>query len=704
MNLSEHPLHRLFCPRRVAVVGASANLDSLTGRTIKVMKRFGFSGDLFPVNPKYDQVGGYQCYKNLADIPGSADVAVISVKANIVPSVLETCIAKGIPNAVIYSSGFAETGNKKLQEQILSIARSGKIRILGPNCQGLLNLAEKTPLTFTGALLDVDPPKAGHVAFVSQSGAFGFSSFGVGLDHGVNYRYVVTTGNQADVDAVECASYVICDPQVRLLMMYLEGIGDGQRFLQMVKDARERNIAVAVLKAGRSPISQKAAQSHTAALTGDEAVWDAIFDQYGIIPMEDMDDITGIGQMFGARQRATGDRVAILTTSGGAGIVMADSLTDLKIQVPELSADTQKKMAENIPSFGSPRNPVDMTIQVSETPEKFQQVLKTAMNDPDVHMVVTALSMVIGKAGDVMADELIRNYQTAEKPQAVVWMIDQAHGGSFIQRLKDAGIPIFQSFRQCARSLRAMVNWHQLRALPKDEPVTGTPILQNYPPLMSEYDAKCLLSKYGIPVTREALCTNMEEAFDAADDIGFPLVLKGMSGKIMHKTEADVVRLDIRTLEELRQDFKKMRTNMQAQVADADIQGFLVGEMVKGGMECIVGIKRDPVFGPVVAVGLGGIYVEVLGDVSLRHAPVDEAEALRMIQELKGFGFLSGARGQKRKDTAALARIVSQVSKLACVEPDLLELDINPVFVMPEGQGAVAADALIVRNGQSHNH
>lgn len=701
MNCQNHHLSPLFTPRSITIVGASADLDSLTGRTLKAMQRFGYSGTVYPVNPKYDQVGGLQCYHDLSEIPAATDAALIGIKAHLVPSALEICAEKGIHHAIIYSSGFAETGDGSLQQRIIDIAREGKIRILGPNCQGLLNLAARIPLTFSGALYNIEPPAAGHIAFISQSGAFGFSSFGVGLNHGVRYRYVVTTGNQADIDAVECAGYVIRDPEVRLLMMYLEGIDEGERFLQVAQEARERNIAVAVLKAGRSPSAQKAARSHTAALTGDEAVWKAIFEQYGIIQLEDIDDIIGVGQLFGASPRTNGSSAAILTTSGGAGIVMADSLNDLKMSVPEFSVTSKKRIEEAIPDFGASRNPVDMTVQISEKPENFRHVLDTALEDPDIHMVVTALSMIVGEAGQVMAEELIRSYQDTPKPQAVVWMIDDEHGKKFIEQLKGAGVPVFQSFRQCARALKALVNWGQRRELASHKIELKSSLLSSFPSQLTEYDAKRLLARYDVPVTREYLCRDMEESFDAAEELGFPIALKGMSGEILHKTEAEVVHLDIRSFEELRHSLKKIRKNMKKHVSEEKIQGYLVQEMVKGGMECIVGMKRDPIFGPVVAVGLGGIYVEVLGDISLRHAPVNEEEALGMIQDLKGFGFLSGSRGQRHRDVYALAKIVSQVSQLACVEENLLELDINPVFVMPEGEGAVAADALVIRKNEN---
>ncbi len=695
--LLSHPLRKLFAPESIAIVGASSSLERLTGRTLRYLQSFGYGGAIYPINPKADVISGLPVHRNVTEVEGPVDLAILSIKAKLIPDALRACADKKIPFALIYSSGFSETGDRALQEEVSAIARDGGIRVLGPNCQGLANFAEGIPLTFSGALYEVPRPLPGHVALVSQSGAFGFSSFGVGLEHGVRFRYVATTGNQSDLDAVECADYVLEDPEVRLLMLYLEGLEDGAGFLRLVRKARERDIAVAVLKAGRSPSAREAAKSHTAALTGDDRVWSAVFSQYGVIPMEDIDDIIGIGQVLGAEKRMSGGRSAILTTSGGAGIVMADCLNDVGLSVPAFSHDTRSRIEAAIPPFGASRNPVDMTVQISEQPENFRSVFDAVQEDPELDSIVTSLSMIVGHAGDVMTDTMIESYAKSPKPQAAVWMIDHQHGGSFIERLKTAGIPIFQSFRQCARALRELNRWGAFKppAAPKVD--RNAPILPQWTEAMTEYDAKVFLSRYGIPVTRERLCLNLEEACDTAEELGFPVALKGMAASVLHKTEAGIVALDLRSFEELRGALKTVRKHLADYVGNGDVQGFLVSEMVRGGFECIVGVKRDPVFGPMIAVGLGGIYVEVLGDVSLRHGPVDEEEALNMIRQLKGYSFLSGTRGSKPRDIRALASIVSRVSRLASIETDLLELDINPVFVLEEGKGAVAADALVVK-------
>ena len=695
--LLSHPLRKLFAPESIAIIGASSSLERLTGRTLRYLQSFGYGGAIYPINPKADVISGLPVHRNVTEVEGPVDLAILSIKAKLIPDALRACADKKIPFALIYSSGFSETGDRALQEEVSAIARDGGIRVLGPNCQGLANFAEGIPLTFSGALYEVPRPLPGHVALVSQSGAFGFSSFGVGLEHGVRFRYVATTGNQSDLDAVECADYVLEDPEVRLLMLYLEGLEDGTGFLRLVRKARERDIAVAVLKAGRSPSAREAAKSHTAALTGDDRVWSAVFSQYGVIPMEDIDDIIGIGQVLGAEKRMSGGRSAILTTSGGAGIVMADCMNDVGLSVPEFSPVTRARVEAAIPPFGASRNPVDMTVQISEQPENFRSVFDAVQADPELDAAVTSLSMIVGHAGDVMTDIMIESYARSTKPQAAVWMIDRRHGGGFIEKLKAAGIPIFQSFRQCARALRALKGWGTFRPVEEPRDDASVPLLQEWKGSMTEYDAKVFLSRYGVPVTRERLCLNLEEACDAAEELGFPVALKGMAASVLHKTEAGIVVLDVRSFEELRGALKTVRKNLEEHAGEGGVQGFLVSEMVRGGFECIVGVKRDPVFGPMIAVGLGGIYVEVLGDVSLRHGPVDEEEALNMIRQLKGYSFLSGTPGRKPRDVRALARIVSRVSRLAVAETELLELDINPVFVLEEGKGAVAADALVVK-------
>ncbi|HPU69373.1 MAG TPA: acetate--CoA ligase family protein [Acetomicrobium flavidum] len=693
-------LGRLFRPKNIAIVGASSNLDSISGRPLKLLNRYNYKGGIFPVNPKYDSLHGFVCYPDVRSLPVSPDVVIIGVRANLVPDILEQCGEKNVPFVVIFSSGFAEADDPFLQEKIVSIAKKWNIRIVGPNCQGLVNFVDGVPLSFS-ASLDGEPLKPGNIAYVSQSGAFGFASFALSVDSGVNFRYVVTTGNQVDLDVVDFGRYIIEDKEVKLLILYLEGLEDGSKFLDLVQRAKEREIPVAVLKVGRSEVAKKAAKSHTAALTGDKAVWDAVFKQYGVISISDVEDIIDLGTIFSSPKRARGKNVAVLTTSGGAGIIMTDLLDDFGLEVPILSPEIQEKIKPYIPPFGSCLNPVDMTAQVINDPKGFPGCLDAVLECPDIDMVTVIISMITGESGRQMTEDLIAANKHTIKPINCSWLIDNKHGEAFLRQLKAEGIPLFQSLRRSAFALSALGKWNEVLSKPTTEiMVKGSPYLPNLPFMMTEYDSKRLLAYWGVPVTKERLCLSLEEALDASEEIGYPVALKVMSPQILHKTEAGAVALNLNGEEQIRNAYGRILENARKHCPDAQIEGVLVQEMVSDGLECMIGIKRDPIFGPIIVVGLGGIYVEVLKDVSMRRAPIDENMAYEMIGELKGYPLLAGARGQKRKDVKALAEVVSLVSKLACIENELEELDINPIFVLDEGKGVLVADALVLRKAK----
>lgn len=688
-------LKHLFFPRSVAIVGASANFESISGRPLKLLHRYGFRGRIYPVNPNHSQLMGYPCYPDLLSLPETPDVVLIGVRASLVPDILTQAAARRVPFAVIFSSGFAESGEITAQERLVEIASSGGVRLLGPNCQGLANLAEGIPLSFS-ASLDTDLRPAGNLAYVSQSGAFGFASFALAMQEGVGFRYVVTTGNQVDLDVVDMASYVLEDEAVEGLVLYLEGLNEGSRFLDLALTARKRDIPLAVLKVGKSETAKHAAKSHTAALTGDEQVWETIFHQFGILQLEDPDDIQDFGKMMVSKRRSKGRRVAVLTTSGGAGIIMTDRLDDAGLSVPPFPEEIQHRLVSFIPPFGSPRNPVDMTAQVINDPEGFSGCLSASLEGDLVDMGVVIISMITGHSGRRMAEDLSAFSQRTSKPLACCWLIDDEHGKENMALLEKARVPLFRSLRRSARGLAWVAQWSEdidpIPSFPSKEPRLTT-----LPERLTEHDAKLLLQDYGISTTRERLCRTLEEVLSAAHSIGFPVALKVMSPDIPHKTEAGVVELDLADDEDVKNAYGRLLENASRHVKGAEIQGILVQEMVSGGLEFFVGVKRDPLFGPMVLLGLGGIYVEVLKDFSMRKAPVSVKTALKMIRELRGFPLLEGVRGGVPRDQEALAEAVSRISFLAVNEDLLGELDVNPLFVMPKGKGVVAADALALR-------
>jgi len=678
-------------------VGASENPESISGRPLKLLKRYGFSGRIYPVNPRYASLGEWPCYPDLAALPETPDVVLVAVRAALVPEVLRGCVRRGVPAAILFSSGFAEAGEPEAQRRIVEIARSGGIRLLGPNCQGLVNLAEGIPLSFS-ASLDSDRRPRGPVAYVSQSGAFGFASFAMAAEAGTGFRYVVTTGNQADLDAVEIGRALLEDPEVRLLALYLEGLDEGGRFVDLLREAAERDLPVAILKAGRSETAREAARSHTAALAGDDAVWRAVFRQYGVIPLEDADDLADLGKWVTAGKRPRGNRAAILTTSGGMGIILSDACAEAGIAVPELSPPTREAVERCIPPFGSSRNPVDMTAQTINDPEGFSGCLRAVLDSPETDLVLTAISMITGTSGRRMAEDLIAAAGRTDRPLACCWLIDEEHGGENLARLREGGVPLFRSLRRAVRSLGGLLG---RRADPREpEPALPPSRLAGYPREMAEWSAKRFLAEQGLPIPREVLASDVSEALALFRSLAGPVALKVQSPDLPHKTEAGAVALNLSDEGAIREAWTRILASARAHAPGARIEGVLAQEMIPEGIECLVGVRRDPVFGPLVAVGLGGIYVEVLRDVVLRRAPVGPGAAMRMIRELAGAPLLLGARGKPPRDVAALAALVSRLSCLAVAEPDLEELDCNPVFVRTAGEGVLIADALVRRKGE----
>ncbi|MDO9508363.1 MAG: acetate--CoA ligase family protein [Thermovirgaceae bacterium] len=690
-------ISRLLSPRSVAVVGASGNPESISGRPVKLLQRFGFKGRIFPVNPGRERIADLECFPDIASLPETPDVVLVGVRAGLVPGVISQCADRRVPYSVIFSSGFAESDESDAQREIMDTARRGGVRILGPNCQGLVNFAGSVPLSFS-ASLDSDSRPLGNVAYVSQSGAFGFASFAMAAESGVGFKYVVTTGNQADLDIVDFGTAFASDPEVRLLVFYMEGLSDGPRFIEMLRFAGERNVPVAILKVGKSPTGRTAAKSHTAALTGEDEAWRTVFRQYGVIEIEDAEDIADLGKVFGRDRRSSGKKLGIITTSGGAGIIMADRSWDLGLEVAPLPQDVQVSLERFVPSFGSTANPVDLTAQVINDPEGFRSCLDTVLDCPEVDMVAVVLSMITGDSGAVVTRDLIEAARLSEKPMACCWLINREQGGPFLDELITKGVPLFRSLKRCAWALAQLARWMERPALPARAPDNpGEPFLPGMPPDLTEYDAKRLLERWGVPVSHEILTTSLEGAIAAAEEIGYPVALKIVSPEILHKTDVGAVALRLKDKEELRNAYGRLLERSSKAVPQARIRGVLIQEMVSDGMECMIGVKRDPLFGPLVAVGLGGIYVEILNDVSIRQAPVDRDEAVRMIRDLRGFPLLAGTRGKPPRDVDALADMVSKISVMACAEDTLGELDVNPVFVLDEGNGAVVVDAVVIR-------
>jgi acetate---CoA ligase (ADP-forming) len=699
-------LERFFNPLAIAIIGASQDLATISGQPLKFLKSHGYRGRLYPVNPRYREVAGEKCYAAIGDLPDTPDLALIVINASRVADALRQCGKKGVPYAIIFSSGFSEMGGEgvKLQEELVAIAREFDIGVVGPNCQGMINFADKVYAGF-GSVFNSDY-EPGPVSMVSQSGGFGFSVMSLSSkDGGLPFRQVVTTGNEIGVSTLDFIEYYIRDPKTEVIVGYIEGLKDARRLLEVGEKALVAKKPILMWKVGNTEQGQQAARSHTANLGGAMALYRAAFGQRGIIQVEDMQDVVDYGRAFRCGRLPRGNRVAIITITGGGGILMTDECIARGMRVPQLAPATVERLKSFVPSYGSLLNPVDVTAAIFDDTELINRALQAIVDDANVDCVAMINASLQGELAAKVASQIIAVGRNTDKPILLAWSARDEVAQEAYALLDEARIPHYKSPVRCGRALAAL-SWYA-EALRRNEGYRGEkPLMLTSAAArrtlagkrgdVSEHAAKRILAEYGIPVTREELATSPKEAVASARRIGYPVALKVQSADIAHKTEARAVRLGVTSDEELSTAYGEVLANARAYNKSARIEGVLVQEMVKDGLEAILGVTNDPLFGPAVMFGLGGIFAEVLKDVSFRIAPVTPSVAREMIAEIHGYPVLAGARGRVRADIKALADAIVRLSALAVdLESEMAELDVNPLFVFAEGRGVKAADALI---------
>lgn len=699
-------MHYFMEPTGVAIIGASQDFTTINGKILKYLLKNQYQGQIYPVNPKYQEIAGLQCYPSVGSIPEQVDLALIAIAAARVPAILRDCGAKGIKRAIIFSSGFAETGaeGKQIQEEIIKIAKECHMRLIGPNCLGMLNVNTGLIASFSGSM-EVDSVKAGPVALVSQSGAVGFMLFNLLQDAGVGVNFVVTTGNEADMTAGEGLAYVVENPATKVVLTYLEGLRDGETFRQTAEKAAELGKPVIALKVGNSASGQKAAATHTAALTGSGAAYKSYFDKMGIIQAKDSDEVVDLAQAFVPGKLPKGAKVGIVTMSGGVGILLADRSEELGLQVPELSGALQEEVRKVIPAFGSAQNPVDVTAQSLNQGEEFKKCLKILLASDELDMLIVAITMATGKLAEKIGRDIAEAAVETAKPLVVSWSVGQVAKPGF-DVLKDAGVPLYHSPARAAKALGALYRYTTFKqgwSIPaageinQERQTKVKAVLQASSQALSEHATKEILEMYGLPVTKEYVAKNADEAVEYAEKMGYPVVMKIDSPDILHKTEAGGVAVNISSAEEVKAKFAEIITKGKAYNPQAKINGILMQEQVPQGVEVIIGLQRDPVLGAQIMFGLGGIFVEVLKDVVLKPVPLSKDDAWKMLSEIKGAALLNGVRGRAAVDKEALVEILLGVSQLAFeAGEDLLSLDINPVTVLEQGKGAKVLDGVLV--------
>ena len=698
-------LARFFSPRSIAIIGASQDLVSISGQPLKHLVAHQYAGKLFPVNPKYQEVLGVKCYPSLAALPETPELALVVVNASRVADTLRACGKLGVPYAIVFSSGFSETGGKgvAMQRELAEIAAEFNIGIVGPNCQGMINPAARVYAGF-GSIFGADY-EPGGVSMVSQSGGFGFSVMNLAAEGGLHFRQAVTTGNEIGVSSLDFINYFIDDEHTDIIVCYIEGLKDAHRLIGVGSRALANKKPIFAWKVGNTEQGQKAAASHTANLGGEMALYKAAFHQAGIIQVDDIQDVIDYSLAFQCGKLPAGNRVAIITISGGAGILMTDECVNRGMQVPPLSAATTDKLRDIVPSFGSLVNPIDVTAAIFSDLSMIGRTLNAVLDDPNVDSIAMINASLMGDLAASVAREIVAVAKHSKKPIFLAWSARDSVAPEAYAMLDAEKIPHYKSPVRCGRALSAL-SWYAealrraeaLRAdtAPVITSVHARELLAGRTDDVTEFAAKRVLAQYGIGVTREDLATSREQAVALAQRIGYPVVMKVQSPDISHKTEAKAVRLGIASDADVAAAYDEILRNAKAYKQDARIDGVLVQEMVSGGIEAILGVTNDKLFGPAVMFGLGGIFAEVLKDVAFRIAPVTKAAALEMIAEIKGYAVLTGARGAAHADVDALADAIVRLSALALdLKDQIAELDINPLFVFPKGQGVKAGDALI---------
>jgi len=683
----------IFEPRAVAVFGASDDRGKWGGRIMHYLKLHGFAGEAIPINPRREVVQGRKCYPRIADAP-HVDVAIVAVPGASVAQTLRECAAAGVGCCVIISSGFAEVGAEgaAAQAEIAEIARASGMRLVGPNCLGLINFRNGMALT-SARVLDVEKIIPGHIGLVSQSGALMLSVYNRAHDQGIGFSQIVSVGNQADLELSDFFEHMIGDPVTSVICLHVEGLRDGHRFLDLLRRANAARKPVLVLKTGRSVQGEAAAKSHTASLAGAYPVFAAACRGAGAILVDDPDVMVLTAHLLNRFGPCAKDGIGIISSSGGLNGITADRLSDAGLTITTFADATRSALAEvMLPTHLE--NPVDLGARRQELGEGFaiaEPAARAVASDPNVGVVMVPMTTAPNYEGTVSA--LADGLAAGGKPHFLVVTPGSVATG-VRALLRQRNVPYCDRLDDGMRMLRAYLDYR-----PSDLSLPPSVSRSTHPPLRSGYltepEAKELLRAYGVSVTRERLIATRADAVAAADSIGFPVVLKGVTDRVVHKSDAGLVKLSLSDGESVAAAFDEVRATL-AKLGE-DPQRCLVAEMAGGELELIVGAKRDPQFGPTVLIGAGGVMVELLDDIQIALAPVSAETAEALLRRLRIWPLLSGFRGRPVLDLAAVVDTIVRVSDLAAsLGERLIELDINPLLVRAAGKGVSAVDARAV--------
>ncbi len=695
-------LTRLLHPASVAVIGASTRAGSFGERVVVNLQHYG--GRVYPVNARYERIGEQRCYPNVAALPEVPDCAVVTAPREAVEEIVEECAAAGVGGTIVFASGYAETGKADRiaqQQRLAAIARDSGMRIVGPNCIGVVN----APLDMRVTFMDITPipaPRRQSIGMVSQSGALGMA-LAQAVVRGVSFSHVLTSGNSCDVDMADYISYLADDPSCAAIACVFEGMAEPERMLIAAERAWQRDKPLIVFKMATGEQGAAAAMSHTGSLAGSQAAYRAVFRRAGAILVDDYEALCETAAFFAKARPPKARGVAVVAASGGAAIMAADRAEQFDVPLPQPADAVRDVLLAHIPEFGSARNPCDVTAQILANPESLNACADALLGDPAYGALVVPQTYGYGPSAKRIPvyDSLAAKHG---KIACIAWQSEWLEGPGVKEAEEAEHVALFRSMPSCFAALAA---WHwrgakRSAAVPTIAATPAETIRQARALIeaaggrtLTEREAKQVLALYGVPVVGEHVAQGVDEAVNAAGSLGYPVVLKVESPDLPHKTEAGVVRLNLRNADEVREAYQTIMARAKAVNPPPRIAGVLVQRMMPQGVEMVVGARVDPLFGPLVVVGLGGILVELMQDTALAPAPVTHAEALALLAELKGARLLDGFRGMAAVDRNRLADVICRIAAFAADHRDVVaELDVNPLICT--GDTITAVDALIV--------
>jgi acetyltransferase len=690
----------LFEPRGVAVIGASQNSSKIGYRVVENIVNSGYAGGVYPINPKPGEILGVKMYPDLSTVEGNVDIAVIVIPAKYVFDAVKDCAAKGVKHLVIITSGFSEVGNADQEHEIVAYARNHGMRVLGPNIFGIYSAAVSLDATFgAGGILP------GRVAIITQSGALGIAMIGKTAAESLGLSALVSIGNKADIDESDLLEYLERDEATRVILMYIEGVKNGNRLVKKLKEvARKKHVVV--IKSGRSQRGAMAAASHTGSLAGADEIFDSIMRQCGVLRAESVQEAFNWARFLADAPLPKGTGSVIITNGGGIGVLATDACEKYGVDLYDDQAVLKETFAPVMPSFGSSKNPIDLTGQA--TAEDYKKSLQATLQNDDIHAAMALYCETALFDNDALAQLLREEYKRYSDKKAVIFSL---FGGekleTIVRKLRAEGVPVFSDIYDGVSCLGALYrSWRNLNR-PVEKPAqvdidvaAAESILdsarQDNRGFLLANEAQKMANVLGLSMPRSMLAANLDEAVEAAKEIGYPVVMKVVSKDIIHKSDAGGVALDLEDQNEVIDAYQAIMRSCLAYKPDALIQGVEVVEMVKPGVETIIGARQDASFGPIVMFGLGGIYVEVMKDVAFRAAPLSAREARDMISDIRSYPLLLGVRGEKRKEIDGIVDVAMKLGAFVDKCPDITDIEINPLVVYEHGQGVKAVDVRIL--------